>query len=429
MRIMVRSVAAASVVLLALSASPVVGGPQEACVPQHVPVIGPACRVDGSWKVSLRDGSTLTTHGIDAVAGHLGMTEPPSAPVKPACATDPSTEPHGEVIYVRPTDRADRFATVAGDLHDMVWSVNGFMRNEAAEFGRTLDYRMLCDGGDVAIAAVTLSTTQANTTFSSVVSDLQAAGYKSAVAKYWVWYDRSTPGGGIGNFALDARMIPGNTNMTGPSYGMTIGTSKAQGGAWIMMHENGHNLGAVQYSSPNSSGAAHCNDGLDVMCYSDGGPASAYTTSACPAARFDCHRDDYFNLDPVDGSYVASSWNLGLPLDTYLQGCARITGSIPVGLGGAAIEGVSARTVPVPAGCGGAHFALNSVVPPVDNSRVRLAVDTVMDVDVCWLGAGNAPLGCDARTGFELGMVPAGATAAQIVAKTGASVPFLLTAF
>ena len=85
----------------------------------------------------------------------------------------------------------------------------------------------------------------------------------------------------------------------------------------VMLHEITHNLGGVQQSAPHSTPFAHCWDGRDVMCYEDGSSGSQpYTTSVCAFVggaipqTYDCGHDDYFNPDPVPGSYLATRWNV-----------------------------------------------------------------------------------------------------------------------
>lgn len=399
----------------ALASVPPAGAASDEC--SFVPEIGLACRDPAGWRVSLRDGSSVLTHGIDPPEGHMGFTIPPGTPTPPACVS--ATERHGEVVYVRPADRPDRHATVLPDIRAMIAHVNGFLRLEAS--GRTLDYVMLCDpSGEVAVANVVLSTVEAATTFSSVMSDLRSAGYDSPLVKYWIWYDRSTIGGGIGTIRSDSELSPTNANLTGPSYGMTYARTLAQGGAWVMMHENAHNLGAVQNDSPNGSGGFHCNDGVDVMCYADGGSRSDYDPAVCSEPQLDCNGDDYFNVAPAPDTYAATAWNLGLPLNGYLKGCGAATGQVALGLGGLAVEGVSARTIDF-AGCDGARYALSPVAATGTLASLR-------DLDICWL-SGDVPLRCDASPGFELGVVPTGTTRAQVVLRAGAGAEFSLTAF
>ncbi|MBC7459733.1 MAG: hypothetical protein H7287_00070, partial [Thermoleophilia bacterium] len=98
-----------------------------------------------------------------------------------------------------------------------------------------------------------------------------------------------------------------------------------------LLHELSHTMGAVQDEPPTSSGAGHCIDGVDVMCYADGGPRSAsYTASACPDPLppeedadevYDCNGDTYFNPAPPAGSplALATTWQLGLAANETLS--------------------------------------------------------------------------------------------------------------
>ena len=87
------------------------------------------------------------------------------------------------------------------------------------------------------------------------------------------------------------------------------------------LHEMSHTLGAVQDNAPHSSGAGHCFDEQDVMCYDDKGPyfvdgggSGDLTDNAnCTGLGFgeelDCNNDDYFKADPAPGDFVAQFWN------------------------------------------------------------------------------------------------------------------------
>lgn len=82
------------------------------------------------------------------------------------------------------------------------------------------------------------------------------------------------------------------------------------------LHELSHTLGAVQLNAPHSSGAAHCYDGADVMCYADGGPYftnGGSMTFDCGGSGFtvplDCNNDDYFDASPAPGTFLATNWN------------------------------------------------------------------------------------------------------------------------
>ncbi len=115
---------------------------------------------------------------------------------------------------------------------------------------------------------------------------------------------------GLGQVYYDDQPGPGNANNIYAQY------SRVDQGCWTATasaHEIGHNLGAVQNSAPNATGASHCRDDYDVMCYPDGGPGGPITPLPCPDVtgedRLDCRADDYFALAPPAGSYLASRWN------------------------------------------------------------------------------------------------------------------------
>lgn len=80
------------------------------------------------------------------------------------------------------------------------------------------------------------------------------------------------------------------------------------------LHELSHTLGAVQDSAPNSTGAGHCTDEADIMCYADSSGKPVQTacspTLATPFDElYDCNNDDYWNPSPAAGNYLATHWN------------------------------------------------------------------------------------------------------------------------
>jgi len=140
------------------------------------------------------------------------------------------------------------------------------------------------------------------------IAALQALGHNRTDRKYMI-FGESTVYCGIGTFRRDDRPDAGNRNNVGPSYG------RSDSGCWtasVAAHELGHNLGAVSNSAPNSSGAGHCVDEFDVMCYRDT-PTTVIRTE-CPARaqnqRLDCNHDDYYSTNPPAGSFLATHWNV-----------------------------------------------------------------------------------------------------------------------
>lgn len=362
-----------------------------------VPGQGPSCpTAGGMWEVLLADASRVATHGPDPVPDgpHVAAAFAERAP--PACADLPH-EYAGVLLYVVPMDRPDRHAELEDELRDLMHRVNGLLRLESSEFGVALDYRMRCDlSGQVRVDRVVLPTAAADTTFSTILNDLRARGYTSVFEKYWIWFDGQIDCGcgGQGTFRADHTLRPDNANNLGPSYGVTYGYLSDHA-VRVLMHENGHNLGAVLPGAPDSSGAGHCNDGQDIMCYGDGGPTSAYDGRVCTdRMRFDCHHDTYFNPSPDVGSFVSRSWNLGLPLNNWIQGCMRVdvalNPQVPVSLD-------------VPAACAGHRYA-------------AYGAHSLQRAHACWFDTEGATLACDEGDWRGAASVPDGAARVELLA-------------
>lgn len=128
---------------------------------------------------------------------------------------------------------------------------------------------------------------------------------------------------GQGTMIFDDRPDPGsnwnNSASIGAKYAMVRLGYPVLILAEILQHEVGHNLGAVQDSAPHSSGAGHCYEESDVMCYNDGGPyfagggglVSVCGTLPSGMPAWDCDAGDYYDGDtPAPGSYLDDHWNL-----------------------------------------------------------------------------------------------------------------------
>lgn len=301
---------------------------EEACTFEEVDGIGPACKLDsGLWKIKHGDGTYGYTHGPDPVPpegpGQLDHVEPR----EPRCAEDPDTDYHHVVIYAHAHDQADRYSTIAPELRETVHEMNGHLHDEARISGAMYaDYRFHCTDGEVTVFGETLPTSRSQASFTTIVNDLQTLGYDNNRVKYMVWYDDqdACTCGGLGHIYSDDDLTLDNANNGAPTsipmFGVTFGyLDQAHR---IMMHENGHNMGAVQASAPHGSpGGLHCNDGQDIMCYDDSGSApSEYDPNVCPGyERFDCNRDDYFHPLPASANYLADHWNLGSQLNRFLE--------------------------------------------------------------------------------------------------------------
>ncbi|MBA3365238.1 MAG: LamG domain-containing protein [Actinobacteria bacterium] len=323
-----RVLVAACIVTLALACAPAAladpaqaakAGLDKACetAEQLVSGQGSSCRVAGGlWKVKLSNGRSLLTHGPDAPKAATAPTGAPPAPRKPVC---PQANPNGNYFQVAiiawpanvtPNETDASFRT-------RIENANGLLHADAVLSGSPngADYPFACDGaGQIRVDRVALPTPATSASFSSIVSDLQARGYNKTNEKYVIWYDdRTIPYCGQGNFTHDEGNSASNFNNIGPDYGVSYDCDS-------IMHENAHNLGAVQYNSPFSTGAmGHCWQEYDVLCYADGGnryPGSL-TYTCTDRNHFDCESNDYFDAKigvgtgGGGGSYLDAKWNLG----------------------------------------------------------------------------------------------------------------------
>lgn len=142
-----------------------------------------------------------------------------------------------------------------------------------------------------------------------------SAGKLSSSEKGLMFIDRDDGCWGFGELRRDDRASQTNPN----NYGSMA--ARVQGGCWldgpqsvvggfIAAHELLHTLGAVQRSAPNATPYAHCRDESDVMCYVDGpGVTLKQVCENTYPEQIDCRRNDYFNTDPRNGSYLDTHWN------------------------------------------------------------------------------------------------------------------------
>ncbi|MBX4197162.1 carboxypeptidase regulatory-like domain-containing protein, partial [Candidatus Saccharibacteria bacterium] len=157
--------------------------------------------------------------------------------------------------------------------------------------------------------------------FANTEKELKAKGYNQPNRKYIVWSDAAVYCG-IADVIPDSSLGQGNgSNGVSPEFGRVdsgLNDPSPEKHCWggaSEAHELMHTLGAVQKDAPHSTGASHCNDGMDIMCYNDHGPSSSYTTKSCPndvsKNLYDCHKNDYFNSSPSIAStnYLAKHWN------------------------------------------------------------------------------------------------------------------------
>lgn len=144
----------------------------------------------------------------------------------------------------------------------------------------------------------------------SLVRDEVAATFKDPDKKYVVWLDAGSRYCGQGELYQDPTRDPAlnnNQKRTTAIVYRPYSTSNADGGfcrGRTLLHEVGHNLGALQKVAPNAFDGAHCDDdNNDVMCYTDSSQATS------DGAKFDFGNNDYW--DPPTGVALAY-WTVNL---------------------------------------------------------------------------------------------------------------------
>jgi hypothetical protein len=272
-------------------------------------------------------------------------------------ATSLGSLPQVKVVYAYPSGSASRFDALknwiqadVATIADRVAAASGAKETVRFDVGsdcpNPLSY--------VDIASVQLPQTQSQLLalnyvdrFKAIEADIKADAPQlnatGGIRHYAVYADYTMPPtgdrSGVGAQYPDDFPDPSNRNNgdaqvaviygleTNPNFVTTQGdTTDASD---YMLHELTHTLGAVQNSAPHSSGASHCWDEHDVMCYDDGGPyfksgggtGDLHTLCAQTLQALDCGGDDYFNATPAPGSYLATHWDAAR--STFLCPLAR----------------------------------------------------------------------------------------------------------
>jgi fibronectin type 3 domain-containing protein len=293
------------------------------------------------YKLFLRHGAVAYSHGPDYVqnlphtswqtamqavrGGAAGgktarsFAAPNAGDVR--CVSDPTTQPHTELIYAYPSDGTDNSGVQAPALVTAFEQMSAFVNETAASLkqGAGDKFTAKCSAGVPTVAVVHLTTTAANTDFDSIDNDLTQDGYTSNLVHYLTYYDGPPPMqyvAGQGSYYPDEEAKDPNEDHNTRGFAVQYGDGDPP--TWdYLLHEASHNMGAVGNGSPNSTNNGHCNDGQDVMCYADGGSKSNYNDFVCGSEQYDCNHDDYFAVDPTSG-YLASHWNIGNAENVFL---------------------------------------------------------------------------------------------------------------
>ena len=253
--------------------------------------------------------STAELHAReDAAPGEHGGPAAAGAGSVP-CYGDGTSGRRLQAVYAVASDRPDRYAAVLGLLRGYAAVADQAYAASAARNGGVRHLRWVTDTACALDVAHVVLSPSGDDSLSATRSELAARGFARTDRKYVVWSDATTYCG-IAYVDGDARPDASNPANDGPTYAR-IDTGCWGGTASVAAHEIAHMLGAVSLAAPHSNGAWHCTDEYDRLCYDDGSGASL--TFLCASSQeplLDCNGDDYFNVAPPPGSWLATHWNL-----------------------------------------------------------------------------------------------------------------------
>ena len=257
-------------------------------------------------------------------------------------AANPASTPVIKVIYAHPSDVPDRFAKYAPVIDagargasSVVASTSGNTKSLRFDLGTSQGPECL-DIQSVTLPLPTISYTAVPATaFTLIRTQVEALiGFEPGPRNYLIYADAvDLPGiageaqiWGARHQSRDAprprravrgplrlrrhRLLRLDGQVTAPAPPAATTSSTRS-------HEMGHDLGAVQRSTPNHTSGYHCRDEWDILCYDDDGSLGFSTFIACGGSFYssaseawDCDHDDYFDPSPTAGSYLDTHWNL-----------------------------------------------------------------------------------------------------------------------
>jgi hypothetical protein len=272
----------------------------------------------------LRDDLAATDRLMPELAGGsaAGSVEATAAAGGIPCVGYGSAGPRVQAIYAHLNTAPSRYGEVAPLIRGWARQTDDIFDASAGQTTGSRHLRWVHDTHcTLAVARIALSQNAA-VNINQMMNELAAAGYNRSDRRYLVWFDTDVLCGIAVNVPDDR---PGQDNPNNASLPGITHFGRVDTPCWgvpapenqVEAHEIMHTLGAVQFSSPNTSSVSryeiygHCTDEYDTMCYEgDGSPKPI--RYVCPAANerfFDCRHDDYFHTNPRAGSYLATHWN------------------------------------------------------------------------------------------------------------------------
>jgi hypothetical protein len=230
--------------------------------------------------------------------------------------TDLTTLPTVHAIYFYPANSSSRFSKFAAMFQADAKQATGLL---AGLYGRGVRFDERTDTRDLTKTVLDITAFKSQyrsnklgggSQFSLVANELAAKGFNNPNKKYAVWLDAGSRYCGQGELYQDTRRSDQNYNerrTTAIVYRPYSTSDPLTGGfcrGRTLLHELGHNMGALQSVAPNQFDGAHCDDSAeDVMCY------TSQTNNDTGNAMFDYNKDDYWDPAAADpASTTKLSW-------------------------------------------------------------------------------------------------------------------------
>lgn len=270
----------------------------------------PAEEETGSGSEQGSDGSSPDPAQDPAGASDCALDEPVQVWCTPGEEPAPSSSPVAacgdsgrriHAIYLRQSDQPDQYDALGPRIRQAMADADAILLQSARREGRSAAFRFATNQQcQPKIANVVTSRPQGS--FDDAVHAVQDAGYRGRSDRTWLIFSDNTNGCGIATQAADSSPDPARNRNNLTEHYVNVSRSCLNG--YVVAHELGHVLGAVQLDAPHSTGDGHCSDGYDVLCNGSSG-----SSQACERpALFDCNRDDYFAFVP-QSEYLRTHWN------------------------------------------------------------------------------------------------------------------------
>lgn len=278
-------------------------------------------------------------------------TKLPESELEPVCRTN------GHRIVVVYTHRLTQTAptptaTLRSVIRRMNWKIAD-QSNLSSSGSRIVRMVVDCDeGGNISVYNVATSSDSPQVIRAAVEEQLFGDPNGPELGLRYLLFDTE-----VGNFAGLLKDSAKSTDSTQTSFTLDAFVWQGSAEKQTSIHELFHTFGATQsqatVQAPFSGyPSGHCIDGIDVMCYYDGGTyqGETFSETRCPEAEgyatptglpIDCGNDTYFDAAPLSDSWLAENWNVAGPENPFLVALPKAASESPssVGATSAVLEG------------------------------------------------------------------------------------------